>query len=557
MVRSLNVNQNQKISSLSKYRFLKAYWVAYKLIIRYLFVLFIGKFVREDRFQQILEKAHQKTADQIVASLLELKGLYIKIGQTFSVMSNFLPPKFTSGFEKLQDSVPPHPFSEVKERFQKDFGKDPGELFQKIEEIPIASASLGQVHVAYAKTGEKLAVKVQYPNIEEITKRDLKTIKNISSMVHFFFPGYNLKSVFEECSRIILNELNYKLEAQNIIDIQNHFLDQEDYVFPKVWNKLSSEKVLTLSFIEGVKVTNQKVLKKYHVDQTELAKKLIHFYCKQIFVDGLYHADPHPGNILITEKGQIAMIDFGAVATVSLTMKKGLMEFVEGIIKKDSKVMSQALKTMGFIAKQSDEDTLDKVVEYFYSKISAIKIDNFKHLDVSQFQNLDDLVELKKMDISFRELTTLFVVPREWILLERTMLLMSGLTAQLDEKLNPVEIVVPYVEKYLLGGEKNVSELFISAGKEVITSYLNLPQKINRTLKQIHEGKIKMEVKGLNEQITSLRRSFKGLTLAFLTAFTGVMSYLFYQDDMIQVAYRFEMGCYTLGVLTVLMLLRK
>lgn len=511
-----------------------------------------------ERSAELFNMAHQRAAKRITQTLLELKGLYIKIGQSLSVMSNILPPELTQGFESLQDRVPPHPFEEVNERFMTDFGKTAEELFDRIDPNPIASASLGQVHVAYHKNGDKLAVKLQYPNIDEITKKDLRTLRKIFWLIHLIFPQYNIKSVFEECANIILMELDYINESNNIEKIEKNYTDDDKIVFPKVYHELTSHKVLTLSFIEGAKVTDIKELDKLPVDKKQLAVDLIHFYCKQIFQDGLFHADPHPGNIIITPDGKIAMLDFGAIATVSPQMREGLTLFVEGLIKKDSRILSDAIKMMGFMAKKDDDETLETVVDYFYSKIRGIKIESFKNLDVTQFQNLNDLIELKKMDISLRELTTLFVVPRDWILLERAMILMTGLTAQLDDKLNPVEIVIPYVEKFLLGDDKKkLAEILLSTSKEVIQSYLTLPDDIRSFIKKTKKEGLKINAGPLKKELSGIRRSVNMFAVAFIASTSGLLSYLMYQENNMTTGFRFEVGSYTFGVLFLLMLLRR
>jgi ubiquinone biosynthesis protein len=550
--------KKNKSNHLAKTRFLKAYYVTFKILSRYIILLLVSKFFDGERGIRIFERAHLKSARQIIATLLALKGLYIKLGQTLSAMTHVLPATFTKELELLQDQVPPHPFEEVNERFMADFGQPADKLFKTIDPEPIASASLGQVHVATHHNGAKLAVKLQYPNIDKLITRDLKTIKNIFSIIDFLFPSYNIRAVYDELSVVVLEELDYINEAKNIETIASNYKDQDNIVFPEVFHELTSHKVLTQSFIEGVKITHVEELSKYPVDTSQLAVDLIHFYCKQVFVDGIYHADPHPGNIVITPEGKIAMLDFGAVATVSPSMRQGMTMFVEGLIKKDSRALTQAIKMMGFIAKKDDEETLDRVVEYFYNKISGIKIDSFKNLDITQFQNLNDLIELKKMDINLADLTSLFVVPRDWIMLERTVVLMTGLTAELDEKLNPVEIVVPYVEKFLLGDDhKRLAEILLSTSKDIIISYINLPDDIRKLARKLRVDGLKVQNTDMKKELSGVRRSITMLATAFLACTSAVLSYLFYTDGLANQGFRFETGCYFFGALFILMLLRR
>jgi predicted unusual protein kinase regulating ubiquinone biosynthesis (AarF/ABC1/UbiB family) len=550
-------NQSGQPGTSTRWRFIKAYGTAFSILSRYLVLLLSGKFVSADTRQNWLSAEHRRTAEKLAAALLVLKGIYIKLGQTMSIMGNVLPVEFTEGFEQLQDAVPPHPFAEVNARILQDLGQPAQTLFASIEEVPIASASLGQVHVAQAHSGEKLAVKIQYPGIEELTRNDLKTIRRIVSIVHFFFPQFNLKAVIAEAAKVVVLELDYLVEADNIQKIAANFTGDARYVFPTVHSELSSAKVLTTSFIEGAKVTDQKKLAEFGVSPSQLARDLIEFYCKQIFQDGFYHADPHPGNIIITPNGKIAMVDFGAVASVSPAMRKGMTLFVEGLIKRDTKILGQAVKAMGFVSRADNEETLEKVVEYFYSKISSLKIENFNNLNFSQFQELNDLVELRKIDVSISDLTSLFLIPKDWILLERTILLMMGLTAQLDETLNPVDIVIPYVETFLLGKDRSMKDLLITASKDLLVSYIGLPGELNKTLKKLNAGQLTMQLPDLRRELSGIKSGIAQLGCVLLAIAGGLLSHFSYRAGLFDQGLRFEYGSYAFALAFVYFLMKR
>lgn len=520
-------------NSSSPGRMLKAYRVTYAILLKYLFLFLLKKIINTERARSLIERANEKTSAKIVKNILALKGLYIKIGQTLSIMTNFLPPSLTKGLEQLQDAVPPHPYDDVEARFLEDFQKKPLELFATFEKTPIAAASLGQVHVATLTDGTKLAVKLQYPEIDEVVKSDLKTIRKIFHTLDFFFPHYGLKGVYAECAKMILMELDYEVEGKNLEKIRENFKEKPEYVFPKIFWEYSSKKILTAEFMEGVKVTNVDKIREMGIKPHDVAVSLIHSYCKQIFIDGVYHADPHPGNIIVQSTAvlgppKIAMIDFGATATISPQMKSGITRFVEGLIKKDTPMLSNAMKEMGFIAKGEKDEAFDRIVDYFYGKIRGVKIDDFRHINITNFQNLGDIFELKKMDISFRDLTSTFHVPKDWILLERAMLLMMGLVSHLDPHLNPVDIVIPYVEEFVLGREKNLADLLLESSKELLISYIKLPDEINKTLKKLQDGKIVLQVKHHRENAEKIYRGIHQLIYTMLLMFTGSLGYLFY-----------------------------
>jgi predicted unusual protein kinase regulating ubiquinone biosynthesis (AarF/ABC1/UbiB family) len=273
-------------------RFLKAYWSVFIILSSYFVLSLQKKLLGEGWAQDKTALVHRRNARRIERSILELKGLFIKMGQMLSIMSNFLPEALTQGLEGLQDSVPPHPYEAIEKRFQEEFGKNPRELFARFEDTPIASASLGQVHVAYLKDGTKVAVKVQYPEIDEIVKSDLKTLKRIFGLLHLFFPVYGLRSVYGEIAEVILRELDYNYEGKNLEVLKKNFETEADFLFPDVYWDLSSEKILTLRFMEGTKISYLDELKRQGIDSGVVARRIIHAYCKQIFIDGVYHADP-------------------------------------------------------------------------------------------------------------------------------------------------------------------------------------------------------------------------------------------------------------------------
>ncbi|OGQ07009.1 MAG: hypothetical protein A3G32_07380 [Deltaproteobacteria bacterium RIFCSPLOWO2_12_FULL_40_28] len=524
----------------SPWRFVKAYHITFVILAKYFFLWGIQKIISEKRAITLTAHTHQKSAKKIVESILELKGLYIKIGQTLSIMTNFLPKAFTEELEQLQDAVPPHPYEDVVARFEEDFGEKPDEIFSHFEKIPLASASLGQVHRATLKDGTKLAIKLQYPQIDEIVESDLKTLKKIFSILDFIFPNYGIKSAFGEGARMIVSELDYNQEGQNIEKISKNLQENPNLLFPKVYWEYSSKKILSLEFMEGVKVTNLNALKDLKINPQDVAKELIHAYCKQIFIDGIYHADPHPGNILVsascekTSEGYlkpiITLVDYGATAEISPQMRAGITLFVEGLIKKDTRVISGAMKQMGFIAKIDNEETFDKIVDYFYSKIRGVKIDDFRKINISNFQHLDDIIELRKMDISFRELTTTFHVPKDWILLERTLILMMGLTTHLDPHLNPMDIVTPYVEEFVLGKDKKVTDIIIQASKELLLSYIGLPTEIRKLIKKLDEGKLTITVKDQKNTHSKIADALQQLTLGLMLITSVSFAYLFHQN---------------------------
>ncbi|MFO1464589.1 MAG: AarF/UbiB family protein [bacterium] len=550
-------------ASPSKVRFLKVYWLTFAILFRYWRLSMLSKVLGEARMESRWERTHLRTAKQIKKHILELKGLFIKVGQMISIMTHFLPRAYTEELEGLQDSVPPAPYSEIERRFLEEFDKRPDEFFERFERVPIASASLGQVHAAWNRAGQKLAVKVQYPDIEEIVRIDLKTLKRIFGLLHLIFPQYGLKKTYVEIREVVLDELDFKKEGENLERLAKNFAEEKDMLFSKVHWESSTTRVLTLEFMEGVKISNVKALRELGLDPAEVATKIIHAYCKQIFLDGIYHADPHPGNFLvqaveeevevvIEPEGEtpeepprtfrekkivpkIIMMDFGAVARISEPMRKGIAKFFEGIIKRDNQVISQAMKEMGFIAKTQDEEVFDKIVEFFYERLKDIKIEELKNFQLNQMNRLEDLLEFRKLDISIKDLLNTFNVPKDWALLERALILLVGLTTHLAPELNPLTIIIPYAETFVLGKDRTFADLIVDAVKEVLLSYLKLPTELERTLRLLNKGEISVNsktgsrdarlVSGALHRLSYILLGLGGLNLGYLLQKQGVSHY--------------------------------
>ena len=470
-------------------RLFRAYSVLVAVLGSYLGAWLKRRLFGERWMRLRMNEVHRRNARRIEQNILRLKGLFIKVGQMLSIMSNFLPEELRSGLEALQDAVPPHPYPAIEARFRQEFGKPPNELFRRFVETPIASASLGQVHRGELADGTPVAVKVQYPEIESIVRIDLKILKRIFGLLHLFFPTYGLKQVYQEIAEVIGQELDYQYEAGNLELMKKNFAEEVNFLFPDVIREFSTSRILTLRFMEGVKVSHLEELRKLGVAPPEIARKIIHAYCKQIFLDGVYHADPHPGNLLVQSDGRIVLVDFGAIARVSDRMRSGMVSFAEGLIKRDTRQLASAMREMGFVAREAGWEPFEQLVDYFYGKLANLKIENFKNLNLASRENLEELLELKKLKISFKDLMTSFHVPKDWLLLERTMLLVIGLCNHLDPGLNPIEIVLPYLEKFVLK-DRSLADVVIALTKEIGLSYLMLPHEIQKTLRRLNEGQL-------------------------------------------------------------------
>ncbi len=486
-------------------RSLRAYWTTFLVIGSYLWLRLRARWHSDAWVEHKLRQVNLHNARRIEKTIIELQGLFIKVGQLISIMTNFLPEEFRRELEGLQDAVPPRPYADIEARLREEHGRPPAEVFAQFEQRPIASASIGQVHIARLENGQKVAVKVQYPDIEEVVRRDLLTLRRIFRITGWFVPYQGLEELYREIRSIVLEELDYRAEADNTELIASNFEGRTDVAFPKVVRELSTSRVLVTHFEAGCKITDKKAVKQLGLDRGQLARQVVEIYCQQIFTDGVYHADPHPGNLLVrpTTEGappQIVFLDFGAVAEIPANVRAGIVELIQGALMRDTRRIVEAMKQMGFVARGANEAMFEKVVEYFHEKFQEnISLDslNLKDIKFDPQKSLESVADLRKMDISLRELSANFHVPKEIIVLERTLLLLMGLCTELDPTLNPMTVIRPYLERFVLGEEGDWSELLVETSKDLVMSVTALPAEIRKFMRAAHSGELQLAFKNI------------------------------------------------------------
>jgi predicted unusual protein kinase regulating ubiquinone biosynthesis (AarF/ABC1/UbiB family) len=273
-----------------------------------------------------------------------------------------------------------------------------------------------------------------------------------------------------------------------------------------VQRELSTARILTTEWIDGVKVSDRMRLGTLGIDRSKLARAVVTAYCQQIFSDGVYHADPHPGNILVRKapdgEVSIVFIDFGAVAEVSPKMRRGIVDLIQAGIARDTARVVQAMKEMGFIARGADPAIFDKVIDFMHQKFQEeVQLESFSLKDVKfdPQKSIENLADLRRMDVSIRDLADHFHVPKEWILLERTVLLLMGLCTELDPTLNPVQVIRPYLEEFVLGKDRDWSAFVIDSTKDVAATVFALPSEIRKIVQKAQRGELEVRFRGIDE----------------------------------------------------------
>ena len=339
------------------------------MLASYLWLRMWRSAIAPERYAAMLGERHRRNSRRIHRAILAAGGLFIKVGQLISILSNFLPAEFRKELQGLQDRLPPRPFGEIVARLTAEFGRGPDELFDTFDRSPIATASLAQVHAATLGDGRRLAVKAQHADIERIARGDLEIIRRLLKLIQFFTGVRGIESYHPEISQMIAEELDFTKEASNIERVTRNFAGDTTVRLPIVVPERSSRRVLTTEFIDGTKITDFDGLAARGLDRRQLAERIVTAYCRMIFVDGVYHADPHPGNIFVAEDGAIVFVDFGAVGVLAPHMREGIPAFFQGVIGRDPQRITDAIRTMGFVARDPRSgDVAARVIAYFQSR---------------------------------------------------------------------------------------------------------------------------------------------------------------------------------------------
>ncbi|MBU1240437.1 AarF/ABC1/UbiB kinase family protein, partial [Myxococcota bacterium] len=391
----------------------------------------------------------------------------------------------------------PTDYSFMKKRLQREWGEKPEAILQSIDKKPIAAASIGQVHRAVLKTGEEVVVKIQYPGLEAILDQDLKAFRGIVSLISLFFPDAELHRIYEEIRSILLEEIDFTIEAKNMTRFRNHFSSFYGVTAPALYAQYSTAHVLVAEFIDGVKINDVKGLEALGTDGETVSTLLIESFAHQLFDHGFYHADPHPGNLLVRQgPGQgpeIVFIDFGAACEISETTREGMVEFVQSGVRKDTQGLIKAMRKMGFIAIEADPRVYDRVVSFFHDKFhQEIGLENLKlgNIKFSIREGMEHIADLKRLNITLKDIGRTFHIPREWVLLERTFLLLMGIVTETAPNLDIYEVFIPHLKRFSIKYGLDPSSLAIASMRELAINAFALPAELRNMLQKISYGEV-------------------------------------------------------------------
>ena len=441
---------------------------------------------------EISEDEYNQKPEELVEDLKKMGPTYVKLGQLLSTRPDLLPENYLQALANLQDDVETVPYEEVQKIFEEEIGVKINKAFELFDPKPLASASIGQVHLALLPSGRKVVVKIQRPGVRKKFIEELETLKNMADLAvthSKVAKKYALDDVIEELRFILLNELDYNKEAQNLVVLKENLKEFKNLIVPSPVAEYSSSKVLTMDFIDGKKITSFGNLKKIETDFTSVIDDLVEAYMKQIIVDGFVHADPHPGNIHVTADDKVALMDLGMVAKFSPKIQEKIMMLLVGMTKKDGDDITDALLEI------SEYDSAKVNLDHFRKNINRLVMD-------STSTNAEDMetgrILLQMNRIAADEGIKLAV---ELNILGKVLLNMDQIVAVLTPKYDLQKAIRRFMEKMV--NKKMQQELkpenayaFLLDNKKLLE---NLPGRLNKITENLANNQLELKINAIDE----------------------------------------------------------
>ncbi|MGB5960839.1 MAG: AarF/ABC1/UbiB kinase family protein [Coleofasciculaceae cyanobacterium] len=433
-------------------------------------------------------------------TFLDLGPTFIKVGQLFSTRADLFPSEYVEELSKLQDRVPAFSYAQVEAFVEQDLGKPISQLFLSFDPIPLAAASLGQVHKAQLHTGEEVVVKVQRPGLKKLFTIDLQILKGIARYFQNhpeWGRGRDWMGIYEECCRILWEEIDYISEGSNADTFRRNFQEYEWVKVPRVYWRYASPRVLTLEYLPGIKISHYEAIEAAGLDRKLIAQLGAKAYLQQLLNDGFFHADPHPGNIAVSpEGGALIFYDFGMMGRIKTNVREQLMETLFGISQKNADRVVNSLVELGALSPTDDMGPVRRSVQFMLDNFMDKPFENQSVAEISE-----DLYEIA-YDQPFRFPATFTFVMRAFSTLE-------GVGKGLDPDFNFMEVAKPFALQIMTNGNTPDGNSFLNElgrqAAQVSNTALGLPRRIEDTIEKLERGDLRVRVRSI-ESDRILRR---------------------------------------------------
>ena len=438
--------------------------------------------------------ARHSTEKRIRLALTELGPTFIKFGQLLSTRPDLIGPVLAQELEQLQQETPADPFDTVRETVESQLGQPLEDLFLEFAEAPLASASIGQVHLARLNTGERVVVKVQHEGIERIVNRDLDVLAGLAQLAERsdYLASYRPRETVAEIGRTLRRELDFGREERNLTQFASQYDDAVEVRIPRPHAELCTSRVLTMEYIEGVSLQNG-VADGYDLDA--VAQRGAELYLEMIFEHGFFHADPHPGNFLLLPNNGFALVDFGMVGRLDERLRESIEEMLMAIVQKDNLMLTTVIRRMGSVPSEFDEAAMNVDLAEFISLHA-----NRPVAELNLGAALNDVTEI----IRQHQIT----LPSQVALLIKTLVSLEGTAKMLSAQFSLFEMLAPYHRKLMLRRLSPTRQLRKMRRLAVEVEHLveQMPQRIMDILEQIRSGKfdVHLDHRGLGPSVNRL-----------------------------------------------------
>ena len=461
------------------------------------------------RIKSKLAKKKKLTPEARLRITLERLGpTFIKLGQLLSVRPDLVPKKYIKEFEKLQDKVPSFSFEKAEKEIEKELGKPLNNVFRSFEKKPIASASIGQVHKAVLRNGEKVAVKIQRLNVQKIMETDVEIMFYIAKLAEKYSPQiakYSPVSIVKEFSEWTKNELDFRIEAENAHRFYRNFEDIRTVKIPKVYDDYTTSRILVLEYLDGTEIRNIKEIKRKGLDLDKVIRNGFDAILTQVFIHGFFHADPHPSNMLVLKNNVVALVDFGIVGYFDEDLKRKSIDLFYGIIKKDTDKIVQTFLEMGVV----EEDKID--INSFRNEIREA----LRPLKGNQLRDIRLSFVLEDvLDVALRYKIKM---PLDFVLFGKTIVTLEGVGLEYDPNFKFMDKVQPFAERLIISksSPKHAVNNLLKNMSRFRRFVTDLPDKTDRLFQKIQSGKVKVDIEDKDVRSLSLEIDRSSNRLAY------------------------------------------
>lgn len=458
------------------------------------------------------ESSYSQIGQRMVSVFQDLGPTFVKLGQMLSTRPDILPAPIIAELRYLQDKVAPFSTEEAWQLIEKDLGKPPSELFDRIDPVPFGSGSIAQVHYAVGKDGRKLVVKVKRPEIENVIQLDIHILRRLADLANSLMPElrvYRLELIVDEFERSIRREMDFINEAAATSRFWESFRDNEKIRIPRVRWSLTGSRVLTLERIQGATLEEVLADTEGQYDRTQIATNLTNAFLRQYFELGIFHADPHPGNLLFRGPDKVGLIDFGLIGQVNDEMATHLAVALISAIQRRVDVVIDVMADIGAIGTDTDRNQLRTGLRELLDKYYGQPL---KRLDLQTiFIEVTDL--MRRHDVQ---------LPRDFVLLGKSIVTATGVSLQLDPELNLLEIIRPKIFEMarIRFGPQNLFRAFSMNVWHMLNIFKNAPWQIRDLMRRVSRGELEINIRheNLDNLIREMDRSSNRLSFSIVIA---------------------------------------